>query len=1038
MNLPAFRLIARSFYLLLIFTAVIITALIIFLSQLEFDDYRKSLEKQLSTALNQAVSIGHSSLTYNRGLALLLEDLRIGTGPTPLADLPRIAATLKLRPLLNGEVLFERVRIDRPRFNLPLSAAQLQKPNRGRPEGLLNTLGIKLLTVYEGSVRLVQQKDGQQLEPLEISSLHAVLRGWQTQQSGRLTLSGKLPQQQAELYLETRLLASTDPQIWRQEPQDIQLNISQLNTAELPQWPEQSYPQRLDMSLKIKGTPATGTTVEAAVIGTDNAVPLFSLAGNWVSSPGQESVTKLSGTLLGAPLKGTLFFTHGGKENHFNGHLGTQNVELDPKHLRAWRIPYADKLARGTLERLLVSWNKRWVPGQSPFGLPRFKAEVALSNLNWQVPQFAPVEDCSAQLTLAEQQLTIDHGQLTSAGQPLSFSGRILKPLAQPVLDLSLTFQPQIEDYVDRLKLPADWSVEGAVPGSVRLSGPLTGPDFELQTNLSPARVDFGKLFQKTTATPAKLVVQGQLSANKVRAEQISLQLGDQTFNARGQLQHGRGRPSFRLAFDPVELNRLAKLSPLLQQRETTGRIKVMLQQGEEDFQGQAQLEGVGAKLTPVLGRLRNTSGRVDFNRRGFHFQQLQTSLGESAFQLAGRFRDWRNPQLNLDIRARNIRAQDLIFPNRDMILHDLNGHLEINSKELRFAPVKVRLGEKTTATVTGTVSHFKKPRVDLTIDSQRADILAIIKLFNSPHRRSPTQRPPLAEPLDIAISVRQGTLGNLRFSNARSKLRVRDQILTIAPLRFESGDGHCRARVTVHHRQSHAPLKVSGHVEGIDATVLHQDFFNTRGLIHGDLSGDFYLQGDPAAGQFWSTAEGGVHLRVRDGTLRKFNGLSKVFSLLNVTQLFAGKLPDMDTEGMPFNLMEGSFLIAKGRMNTEDLKIDSEAMNLSMVGSQGLVDQSLDYTLGVMPLRTVDKVVTSIPLAGWILGGEDKALLTAHFKIEGNSNSPQVTPIPIDSVSNTVMGIFKRTLGLPGKVVKGVGSLFEKEAGKKVEADEE
>jgi len=167
---------------------------------------------------------------------------------------------------------------------------------------------------------------------------------------------------------------------------------------------------------------------------------------------------------------------------------------------------------------------------------------------------------------------------------------------------------------------------------------------------------------------------------------------------------------------------------------------------------------------------------------------------------------------------------------------------------------------------------------------------------------------------------------------------------------------------------------------------------------------------------------------------LRKFRGLARVFSLLNVSQIFAGKLPDMDKDGMPFTLMEGSIRIADGRAETEDLFITSEAMNMSLIGSKSLIDGSLNFNLGVMPLRTVDKVITSIPIAGWVLAGKDKALLTAHFKIEGNSEEPKVTPVPISSVSKTVFGIFKRTLGLPEKLVKDIGTIFKEEPEKKKE----
>ncbi|NOY12684.1 MAG: hypothetical protein GXP51_03055, partial [Deltaproteobacteria bacterium] len=63
-----------------------------------------------------------------------------------------------------------------------------------------------------------------------------------------------------------------------------------------------------------------------------------------------------------------------------------------------------------------------------------------------------------------------------------------------------------------------------------------------------------------------------------------------------------------------------------------------------------------------------------------------------------------------------------------------------------------------------------------------------------------------------------------------------------------------------------------------------------------------------------------------------------------------------------------------------------------------------------------------------------NKALLTAYFKLEGSGESPEVTAVPISSVSDTVFGILKRTIGLPGKLVKDLGSLLKSPPKKKVE----
>ena len=102
------------------------------------------------------------------------------------------------------------------------------------------------------------------------------------------------------------------------------------------------------------------------------------------------------------------------------------------------------------------------------------------------------------------------------------------------------------------------------------------------------------------------------------------------------------------------------------------------------------------------------------------------------------------------------------------------------------------------------------------------------------------------------------------------------------------------------------------------------------------------------------------------------------------------------------------------------------DVMNMSMSGNQDLISSEVDLEIGIMPLRTIDRLVTKIPLAGWILGGEDKALVTAHFKLTGPGDNPEITAIPIESASKQVVGIFKRILTLPVKIVTDIGEAIE------------
>ena len=102
------------------------------------------------------------------------------------------------------------------------------------------------------------------------------------------------------------------------------------------------------------------------------------------------------------------------------------------------------------------------------------------------------------------------------------------------------------------------------------------------------------------------------------------------------------------------------------------------------------------------------------------------------------------------------------------------------------------------------------------------------------------------------------------------------------------------------------------------------------------------------------------------------------------------------------------------------------DVMNMSMSGTQNLITTEVDMELGIMPLRTIDRLVTKIPLAGWILTGENKALVTAHFKMTGPGDNPEITAIPVESASKQVLGIFKRIFTLPVKIISDFGEAID------------
>jgi uncharacterized protein YhdP len=172
-------------------------------------------------------------------------------------------------------------------------------------------------------------------------------------------------------------------------------------------------------------------------------------------------------------------------------------------------------------------------------------------------------------------------------------------------------------------------------------------------------------------------------------------------------------------------------------------------------------------------------------------------------------------------------------------------------------------------------------------------------------------------------------------------------------------------------------------------------------------------------------SALGNLRLGMQSGKFRKFSTLSKVFSILNVSQLLKFKLPDMASGGMPYSTIKGSIAVKDGMLSTQDIFISSNAINVSIIGTADIVKEELNLTIGAQPLQTVDKIVNRIPIVGWLLTGKDKNLLTAYFEAKGKWSDPQVNAIPVKSMGKGIFDIFIRAFQLPVKLFTDTGEVI-------------
>lgn len=658
----------------------------------------------------------------------------------------------------------------------------------------------------------------------------------------------------------------------------------------------------------------------------------------------------------------------------------------------------------------------------------------ALRELSWTSAGETDSQLTAVSFAYAGRQLRITGGELLIGTLPLSFAGDVdLRNLAVPRLDIKLHSKmtaPRIATLWP--ELPASWAIAGEAPMQGQITGPADALRFDLTAGLQQASLRYQSQLSLHPEQGDHLQLHGSVNPERLVIEHAALQWSGLQGQANGTIPFTT--PEALALEGQLRLPRLSDLGgmvPRWQNLKLHGEVELSVSHkgrlSDHPLQAVLFLRDVGIETGGLIADLSRINGRLLMTDQELVATQLRADLGSSPLSVDLRLTDFMDPQLEMWVKAASIRADELIFPSDRSLLRQIEGHLRLDSRTLSLESVTLELDQGTRPNIRGTITGGSPVQVDLEISSDFVDIGEIVGLWSDKSAAAPRtakHRPPQASdfvPPQVTIRARaaQGNLYGMHFHKATGTIIPTLQQLSIHPLDFQVGAGVCHAQVLVDFLPDHRSLlRISGHAEDIDALEVYRELLHQKNIVRGRLRGDFYLQGMIGT-DYLPSSYGEFQVEINDGVLHKFQSLSKVFSLLNVSQLFAFQLPDMDREGMPFNQLSAHFTLRQGVLGSEDLTIYSNAMNQSYQGTFDLIGRQIDMVMAVQPLGTVDKIVARLPVAGWLLTGEDKALLTAHFEIKGPIDEIRVTPVPITSLSEKTVGLIRRTLGLPFKLIK-------------------
>jgi hypothetical protein len=183
------------------------------------------------------------------------------------------------------------------------------------------------------------------------------------------------------------------------------------------------------------------------------------------------------------------------------------------------------------------------------------------------------------------------------------------------------------------------------------------------------------------------------------------------------------------------------------------------------------------------------------------------------------------------------------------------------------------------------------------------------------------------------------------------------------------------------------------------------------RIAMTGTYNMDVRLSGRGKAGELARSLEGTAAFRAEKGRIDKANLLSKILALLNVTQVFLGKLPDLGEKGFAYNSLTVRGNVKDGKLAVRWASLDAASMNMTATGEYDFLADETNLTVLASPLKTIDTIIRKIPVIRYILRG---SLVSVPVQVTGKIDDPTVFVLSPAAVGSQVLGIFERTLKAP------------------------
>jgi uncharacterized protein YhdP len=163
------------------------------------------------------------------------------------------------------------------------------------------------------------------------------------------------------------------------------------------------------------------------------------------------------------------------------------------------------------------------------------------------------------------------------------------------------------------------------------------------------------------------------------------------------------------------------------------------------------------------------------------------------------------------------------------------------------------------------------------------------------------------------------------------------------------------------------------------------------------------------------NSLQGDLQLSTKKGYIYRDARAAKLLSILNVTDMFRGKIPDLSTEGFHYDSLVIKGTMEKGILAIEPAKLAAPIMEIAGSGTVNIPEEKVDLHFLVAPLQTVNKIQKNLPVIRQI---SPSSIIALPVEVKGDFSDIKVRTLSMTSIPTRVFNIMMDVLSTPVRVL--------------------